>query len=50
MELLEAEIIQKSGSKSGNCNQNIVLLYEYESACVANGYKVIKRKHKLSIN
>ena len=48
MQLSEDEISEKHGIKCGFCNQDTLLPYEYEFACVSCGYNVIKRKHELS--
>ena len=48
MDLTEDEIIQKDGKRSGHCNRNTLLPYEYEFTCFSCGYNVNKRKHKLS--
>ena len=48
MELTEDKIIEKYAKKSGHCNRNTLLPYEYEFTCFSCGYNVNKRKHELS--
>ena len=48
MNLSEDEIIEKYTKQCLHCSQNTLLLCEYEWACIACGYNLIKRKHGLS--
>ena len=48
MILSEDEIIQKYAKNCGHCNRNTLLPYEYEFTCIACGYNVNKKKHKLN--
>ena len=48
MILTDDEIIEKHNKRSGHCNRNCLLPYEYEITCLWCGYNVIKQKHQLS--